>query len=443
MATPTPSTDFATSPRYKWFVVGMLWFICFFNYADRQAIFSIFPLLTNEFGFDKEQLGLIGSAFTIIYAVTAPIAGQVGDHWARKTVILGGLYIWSVITGFTAACVKVWHFVLVRGAEGLGETFYFPASMSLMSDYHSTRTRSRAMSIHQTSVYAGTIGGGALAGWMGQEFGWRSPFILLAVLGCILGVVLGAFIREPIRDQAQRLEVNDSVASDGPASPLPLGDYVKQILTTPSALCLLGAFAAANSVGVTFLVWMPTFLYDRFGLSVAKAGVYATIFPQVAMMVGSVIGGVAADRFGHHSPAGRSGVQAIGMLLGAPFIVACGWVGEMRYLIPAMIGFGLCKGIYDANIWPSLYDVVHPSRRGTTLGLGNFLGWGAAAVVSYFVGRLTARTQIPMGDLIAATAGFYVLGGLLLLLTSLLFVRRDIRRSRVEGAAAYREVLSH
>jgi len=51
------------APRYKWYVVGMLWWICFFNYADRQAIFSVFPLLEKEFGLTLEQLGWLGSSF--------------------------------------------------------------------------------------------------------------------------------------------------------------------------------------------------------------------------------------------------------------------------------------------------------------------------------------------------------------------------------------------
>src|SRR6476659_5201539 len=104
------------SARYSWAVVGMLWFICFFNYADRQAIFSIFPVLEQEFGFSKEELGLIGSAFAIVYALSAPVAGQIGDRTSRKLVILGGLYVWSLVTGFTALCSKAWQFVLVRGA---------------------------------------------------------------------------------------------------------------------------------------------------------------------------------------------------------------------------------------------------------------------------------------------------------------------------------------
>src|SRR6478735_1709310 len=87
---------------YPWAVVGMLWFICFFNYADRLAIFSVFPVLEKQYHFTKSELGLIGAAFTWVYALAAPLAGHIGDRYPRKTVILGGLAVWSLITGLTA-----------------------------------------------------------------------------------------------------------------------------------------------------------------------------------------------------------------------------------------------------------------------------------------------------------------------------------------------------
>jgi len=83
---------------YKWLVVGMLWCVCFLNYADRQAIFSIFPKLKDVFGFDTVQLGLIGSAFMWIYAFGAPVAGYIGDRVRRKELILGGCLFWSFVT---------------------------------------------------------------------------------------------------------------------------------------------------------------------------------------------------------------------------------------------------------------------------------------------------------------------------------------------------------
>src|SRR3954467_14968632 len=110
----TSETAPKTSPSYKWYVVAMLWFICFFNYADRQAIFSVFPKLKEEFGFNKEQLGYIGSAFMWIYAAGAPLAGFIGDRMRRKDLILGGCFAWSIVTMMTGWCSKVWQFVTVR-----------------------------------------------------------------------------------------------------------------------------------------------------------------------------------------------------------------------------------------------------------------------------------------------------------------------------------------
>ncbi|MGD9644105.1 MAG: MFS transporter [Pirellulales bacterium] len=410
---------------YPWAVVAMLWFICFFNYADRQAIFSVFPILEEEFGFSKAQLGLIGSAFAFVYALTAPVAGQISDRSSRKLVILGGLYVWSIVTGFTALCSQAWQFVVVRGAEGLGETVYFPASMSLVSDYHSKRTRSRAMSLHQTSVYAGTIGGGALAGWMGQHFGWQSPFILLGIAGVVLGLVLAAFIREPERDEAERRE-SGHVEQKPVEATIPIGEYLRGLLSNPSALLLAFAFLGANSVGLVFLTWMPTFLKEKFNLSLAVAGVSATVYLQIASMVGAMVGGMLADWLRARSLGGRMYVQALGALCGAPFIFLCGTTLELGVLVAAMIFFGLSKGIYDSNIWASLYDVIPVSRRSTSVGMMNMVGWLGGALGAYLVG-LAVDYGTTMSVAIASTAVIY-LGVAGILVLAALLAPRNVQR---------------
>src|SRR5580700_4042446 len=99
--TETYAIDANGSGSYRWALVGMLWLICFFNYADRVAISSVFPVLHKQYHFTKTELGWIGAAFTWVYAAFAPLAGDVGDKYPRKWVILAGLYIWSSITGLT------------------------------------------------------------------------------------------------------------------------------------------------------------------------------------------------------------------------------------------------------------------------------------------------------------------------------------------------------
>jgi len=171
-----------SAKNYKWIVVGMLWWIAFFNYADRQAVYSVFPLLSRDFHLTDTQLGMLGSSFAWVYGITAPFAGSIVDRVRRKTAILTGLQVWSLVCMATAFSRNFLQLFLFRAAEGLGETVYFPASMSLVSDYHGKATRSRAMGTHQTSVYVGIIAGGYLSGLIAENFGWRSSFLVFG--GC-------------------------------------------------------------------------------------------------------------------------------------------------------------------------------------------------------------------------------------------------------------------
>ena len=152
------------------------------------------------------------------------------------------------------------------------------------------------MSIHQTSVYAGTIGGGGLAGWMGQHYGWWSPFAVLGVSGIILGLVLAAFIREPRRNEAEILEQS---ATDQEAQLPEMGfvDFLRHLLATPTALVLLIVFPCVNFVAWVIITWMPTYLYESFDMSIAKAGLGGTAYIQVGSMLGALSGGVLADRW--------------------------------------------------------------------------------------------------------------------------------------------------
>jgi len=385
---------------YKWAVVALLWLVCFFNYADRQAIYSVFPLLKTEMGLTDVQLGVVGASFMWVYAAAAPLAGIAGDRFARKTIVVSGLIFWSLVTVATAVSTQYSHLVVCRALEGLGEAFYFPASMSMLSDYHGAATRSRAMSIHQSSVYAGTIAGGTAAGVMGQAFGWRSSFYLFGILGAALGLVLIVCLREPPRDERP-----------GPASAALAG--VGAMLRTPMVLILMAVFVGANFVAAIVLTWMPSFLYRKFGMSLGAAGFSSTAYLQIASVLGVITGGVLADRFARRHRGGRMITQAIGLLAGVPFIFVTGWTLSVPVLILAMAGFGYFKGLYDANIWASLHDVVPADRRATGVGLMNAVGWigGGFAPVAI---ALTAQ-RYGMSASISASSVIYLVVGLLLL----------------------------
>jgi MFS family permease len=406
-----------TGPNYKWSVVWMIWCISLFNYADRQAIFSVFPLLEKEMGLSSVQLGLLGSAFAWVYGLGAPFAGMIVDRVARTKAILFGLHAWSAICVATGISRNFTQLFLFRAAEGLGETFYYPASMSLISDYHGRETRSRAMGLHQTSVYVGTVAGGFFAGLVGQYYGWRWSFYIFGGLGIVLGFVLKKFLVEPERGSVDAKTVTSAVS---------YGEFLRGLFTTPTTMLLMIGFVCMNFVAVVLLSWMPKFFYDKFQLGLAAASLIATLFAQVASMIGSPLGGWLADVARARMPGGRIIVQAIAAACAVPFVFLCGHTPELTIAIAALAFWGLFKGFYDGNIWASLFDVVPIEARGRAVGLMNMVGWlggGTAPVVIGFFAQ-----SLGLGAAIASAGYVYVAGAVVLGLAALVFAPRDVLR---------------
>jgi len=397
---------------YKWLVVGMLWFVCFFNYADRQAIFAVFPLIKQQMGLTDVQLGIVGAAFMWMYALFGPLAGWLCDRLPRKTLVLGGLIAWSLVTALTAVCHTYGQLVLCRALSGLGEAVYLPASMSLIGDYHGAATRSRAMSVHQSSVYVGSIAGGAISGLVGQFYGWRWSFLLFGSCGLLFALVVGKLLMEPSRGQQDAGTVSLPSAPGGGN----LLQELKALLASPIVRLLILAFVGANFVAVVFLTWMPSFLYRKFHMSLSMAGLNGTMYLQLSSVVGVLCGGLLADYLARKFAGGRMLTQALGLFLGIPFLFFTGWAASVPAVVLGMIGFGYCKGLYDANIFASLYDVVAVRRRGIAAGMLNSLGWlgGGFAPIAIAL----AANRYGMGPSISGTAFVYCLSGLLMLLAA-------------------------
>jgi MFS family permease len=414
--------DEVSSRWYKWAVVAMLWMICFFNYADRQGIFSVFKMLEDKekgFGLNSFQLGVIGSAFMWVYAASGWFAGLVGDRFRRKSVILGGFLFWSVITLAFGFATKYWHLVALRAIEGLGEAFYFPAAMAMISAYHTPATRSRAMGLHQSSVYVGTIAGGTIAGVMGQYYGWRSSFFLFGGCGILVALLLLLLLKEPPREP---LRESDLAAKREPRETV--GGMLKGIgflYGIPMVWILTLVFVGANFVAAIFLSWTPKFLGDKFGMSLALAGFSATFYLQLGSVVGVIAGGILADRLARYFRGGRMMAQTLGLFLGAPFIFIFSQTLETRTLVISMAFFGLFKGMYDSNIWASLHDVVPRERRATAVGVMNSIGWFGGASGTLLIGW--AAPKFGMSACLSATSLIYIWFGLLLVIGIALFMR--------------------
>jgi len=103
----------------------MLWFVCFLNYADRQAISSVFPLLTRQYHFDDVQLGWLGSAFAWVYAAAAP--RRVGRTLLVLDTVTGGDAERLYARHGWQRCGEIPHYALLPDGRARGTTVFFKA----------------------------------------------------------------------------------------------------------------------------------------------------------------------------------------------------------------------------------------------------------------------------------------------------------------------------
>jgi MFS family permease len=184
------------------------------------------------------------------------------------------------------------------------------------------------------------------------------------------------------------------------------------MLKNRTALLLLVVFLSANFVATTFLGWLPTYVSRSFRLGLSDSAL-TSVFWALASLPGAVCGGVLADWGRRRYKGGRIRVQGLGLILAAPFVLAIPMATSVPVLVVALVGAGVCKGMYDANIFASLYDVIRPSDRGTAAGLMNTVGWIGGSMAPTVVGLVSDR--VGLGIPIASTAALYLVAGLLAL----------------------------
>ena len=355
-------------PRIAWVVVGALWLAFIINYLDRQVVFSIFPALKRDLGFTDTQLGLVGSLFVSIYAICMPVMGRVADLFRRDRLVLAALGLWSVATLGTALSQSVGQFLVWRIVMGVMEALYFPAAMGLIAALHPGPTRSRAIAFHASAQFVGIAIGGWYGGWAADHIGWRQGFFVLTVVGALYG----AFLWRVLRVLPALRYPEKKAASVSPLA----------VFRAPTFLALSAAFFSYCMMLWMLYAWLPTFLYERYHLSMTESGFTATIYLQTSSAIGVLTGGVMGDRFGKRLPGGRFYVAACGLLLCSPFAYLALVSPSLLLLKAGVTIFGLTAGLFMGNHFAACYDVTSERNYGFSAAALNMIGGfsGSAAI---------------------------------------------------------------
>jgi MFS family permease len=134
--------------------------------------------------------------------------------------------------------------------------------------------------------------------------------------------------------------------------------------------------------------WMPSILKERFGLGQGASGVTATLYWQLAAIVGASLGGMLADRWMQRNGRGRIYVSALGVVMIVPAIFGVGNAVDVTMAVGFLILFGLGWGFFDCNSMPILSQIVGANHRATGYGIMNFVSISFGGLADWGFGRL-------------------------------------------------------
>jgi MFS family permease len=393
-----------------WVVVALLWPVALLNYLDRQMLASMkYSVMADVPSIGSEaNWGFMLGQFKWVYALLSPVGGYVADRFSRRLTICGSLFVWSAVTWWTGHVHSYHGLLAARSLMGISEAFYIPAALALITDYHAGPTRSRAVGLHQMAIYCGVIFGG-FGGYVADapSLGWRSAFKACGLFGIAYAVPLALALRDP-RKAARK---GDGGAAQTAASP---GRTVRELLSNVSFVLLVLYFTLPGLAGWVVRDWMPAILKQQFHLGQGRAGVAATVWWQLAAIVGAVAGGWLADRWMRRNARGRIYVSAIGMGMIIPAMFGVGNAATLAAAVAFLLLFGLGWGFFDCNNMPILCQIARPNLRATGYGIMNLVSISCGGLADWGFGHLRDR-EVPLNAIFGVFASCALLSVVLVL----------------------------
>lgn len=403
--------------NYPWIVVGLLWVVALLNYMDRQMLSTMKPSMQQDIAElqSATNFGYLMAIFLWIYGFMSPISGIIADKFNRKWIIVISLFVWSGVTYAMGYATTFNQLYWLRAVMGVSEALYIPAGLSLITDFHGSKTRSLAVGIHMTGLYTGQALGG-FGATIAATFSWQETFHTFGLIGIVYSAVLIFFLKEKKSGAAAR-EDKDTVAAKGKDS---LFKGLGLLFTNISFWIILFYFAIPSLPGWATKNWLPTLFADNLNIDMAKAGPLSTITIAASSFLGVIFGGILSDKWVQKNIRGRVYTSAIGLALTIPSLLLVGFGHSLFHIVGAAFCFGFGFGMFDANNMPILCQFVSAKYRATAYGLMNMTGVFAGAFITDWLGKSTDAGNL--GKDFAMLAGIVLVA----LIIQLLFLRPKV-----------------
>jgi len=356
------STDRAWDTSYEWKAVTLLTLGFGLVGLDRWIIAPLFPSMMKDLQLNYQDLGNIVGALGLAWGIFAVVAGGLSDRVGRRRVLIPALVGFSLLSGFSGLTSGLASLIVIRALMGMTEGSFCPTSFATTNDASKPSRRGFNLGLQQSTFpLFGLALGPIVATQLLAVTSWRWIFVLVAIPGLILAVLIARTIREP------------ASASSAREQRAPLSELLKH-RNVP--LGMLALFCAMSGI-FTISAMIPNYLVDYLKLSTAQMG-----FVTSAIGFGGFAGQLALP--GVSDIVGRKLIAVLGFIVGALFLYAFMQTGTSpgTLFVLLFVACFCCFGLLGLITGPIAAEAAPrglvSSTAGIIIGSGEIFGGGVA-----------------------------------------------------------------
>lgn len=359
-------------------MASLIFMITFISYMDRVNLSVATPTIMKEFGFSKVDMGFLQTAFFTGYALMQIPGGMMAEYFGQRVTSTLAVTWWSVFTAATAWGSGFGSFAVIRGLFGVGEGPIFPAMNNFIYRWFRRSEKARASAFMLGGAFVGPVFGPAVTVALMLAFGWRSVFILFGVAGFFLAAAWWVLAKNSPREckmvNAAEVAYIESDQDQGKGAVKEVAPW--GILIRSGQFWAIGLqYFITDYIMYVFLAWLPLYLMEAQGFSLAKMGVAAS-FPWAALCLVTFITGFVSDKLiaaGMSKHRARTVFGATGLVLSgvALYLAAISATPNMNVLW-LTVSLGSLGLTFNAS-WAATHD-IGGKFSGTVSGWMNF--WG-------------------------------------------------------------------
>jgi len=343
--------------NFRWKVFLLILTIGIISYMDRVNLSVATPIIMQEFGMDKIDMGFLQTCFFTSYALMQVPGGMLAEKFGPRKTGAVAVTWWSIFTAATALGQGKMSFGIIRFLFGMGEGPIFPSVTLVNFKWFNPNEKGVASSAMTNGCFIGPIFGPAITVALMTTLGWHSVFILFGIVGLFLAILWYKFVPADPKDSpyvnaAELAYINEGRKAESKDSSAPWSRFLSSTQFWAIGL----QYLVADYIMYVFLSWLPMYLLEAYGFSLSKMGIWAS-FPWIALVAVNFFAGWLSDKVAMQS-------------------------GDAQYklrVITGIIGTIICSvGLYFASITPDpTMNIIFMSISLGALGFCFNAGWAS------------------------------------------------------------------